>query len=210
MEHKIVILTKSAMHKGFCVAGIDIDSGTWVRLVSDKNGSPLGKNYTAYRNTIGECQPLDVVSVNIIAKVPIRNQQENFQINAESMYKLGTCSLSQVLHIHQAENHQYIFGNALKRLTENNMQGFNFNHSLILVYVHDLIFTTSDYGKNKANFIYNDIQYKYMSVTDPEYFAEKIADGTKFRNAYLVVSMPKEPHERDGYYYKLIAKIFPA
>lgn len=209
MEHKIVILTKSAMHKGFCVAGIDIDSGTWVRLVSDKNGSPLNAYYTAYCNTNGECRPLNVVSVNIIANVPIHNQRENCQISAESMYKLGTCeNIHQVLQFHQAENHQYIFGNALKRLTENNMQGFNFNHSLILVYVHDLIFTTSDYGKNKANFIYNGIQYKYMSVTDPEYFAEKIADGTKFRNAYLVVSMPKDSFQ--GYYYKFIAKIFPA
>lgn len=211
MERRIVILTKSAMHGGSCVAGIDIDSGNsgkWVRLVSDANGSSLDKNYTAYCNTIGECQPLDVVSVDITGSVPIRNQQENVQINAKSMRKLGTCNSSQFLQIHQAKN-QYIFGNASRFLTEEDMQYYNFNYSLILVYVQNLTFTISDYGKSKANFIYNGIQYKYMSVTDPEYFAEKIADGTKFDHAYLVVSMPKEPYNKDGCYYKFIAKVFP-
>ncbi len=208
MERRIVILTKSAMHGGSCVAGIDIDSGRWVRLVSDVNGSSLGASYMSYCNANGQCQPLDVVSVDVIGSVPIRNQKENCMIKACSMSKICTCSLSQVLQFHRAENHQYIFGNESKRLTEDDMQGFNFNHSLILVYVHDLMFTTF-YGKNQANFIYNKIKYKYMNVTDPEYFAGKIADGTKFDHAYLVVSMPKEPYNKDGCYYKFIAKVFP-
>ena len=34
MEKKIIILTKSKKHSGYCVAGIDYETGEWIRLVS--------------------------------------------------------------------------------------------------------------------------------------------------------------------------------
>ena len=34
MEKTIIILTKSKKHSGYCVAGIDFETGEWIRLVS--------------------------------------------------------------------------------------------------------------------------------------------------------------------------------
>ena len=38
MEKRIIIMTESSKFSGKCVAGIDVDSGEWVRLVSDEIG----------------------------------------------------------------------------------------------------------------------------------------------------------------------------
>lgn len=211
-RRKILILTKSAMHKGCCVAGIDICSGGWIRLVSDANGSSLNADYTAYCNTIGECRPLDVVSVNLIAKVPVLNQQENCLISAGSMSKIETFRIPQVLQLHPAENHQYIFGNNSEYLIAKQMQQFNFHYSLILVHADNFVLyrqKVNEQEKSKANFVYNGQDYEYISVTDPEYFSAQ--NGINLGSVYIVVSMPHTPigvsYQR---WYKFIAKIFPA
>ena len=36
---EVVILTKSYKNKGYCVAGIDAETGEWIRLVSDDEES---------------------------------------------------------------------------------------------------------------------------------------------------------------------------
>ena len=35
MKKEVAILTKSSKYKGYCVAGIDVNTGEWVRFVSD-------------------------------------------------------------------------------------------------------------------------------------------------------------------------------
>ena len=35
MEREVAILTRSSKFKRYCVAGIDINTGEWVRFVSD-------------------------------------------------------------------------------------------------------------------------------------------------------------------------------
>jgi len=37
MKKTIIILTKSKKHSGYCVAGIDYETGEWIRLLSSDN-----------------------------------------------------------------------------------------------------------------------------------------------------------------------------
>ena len=43
MKKQICILTKSLKDHDYCVAGIDITTGKWTRLVSSKNGGAFPK-----------------------------------------------------------------------------------------------------------------------------------------------------------------------
>ena len=178
------------------------------------------QGYTIDRNTNAQCWPLDVVSVDIIKSVPIRNQQENCLINEWNMSKLCTCNLPQVLRLHPAENHQYIFGNNSECLTAQEMQRNNFQHSLMIVRADDFILyrckvlnQQNQYQeKSKANFVYNGQYYEHISVTDPEYFSAP--NGINLGSVYIVVSMPCTSIYVSSFqskcYYKFIAKIFPA
>ena len=128
---------------------------------------------------------------------------------------MGRLKLEDVLKIHPAENHKFIFGNANNYITEYEMQRFRFNYSLILIQVEELeIFFERNFSGNirgRANFTYNGVKYRSIRVTDTGYEPDEQAGISKeFRviipRAYLVMSMPVNPF--NDRYYKLIAKIF--
>jgi hypothetical protein len=101
MEVELVILTKSSKNKGYCVAGIDIKSGQWIRLTSDNESShgALFTNNMQYEDkTI--CQILDVVRVKIVKRNPVEYQPENILIDKSYYWqKTGRYTIQDVLRI---------------------------------------------------------------------------------------------------------------
>lgn len=204
MEKKIVIiLTMSSKHHGYCVAGIDISNRKWVRLVSNNsdNYGALNKNNIICKN--GEkCKPLDVVEIPIIKYKPLPYQPENFLIDeSERWIKRDTVTLKQVIKIHNLENYDVLLGNIYPYITEEKIK--KVGRSLIIVKVTDLIIEHPKEKSTKATFIYNDIRYNNISVTDPDYYQV----NCKLKKAILVMSLPSAPYNGNKY-YKFIAKIF--
>ena len=78
----MVVLTKSAKNGGHCVAGIDVDTGNWVRLVSNdlNTHGALSDQDMQYQDR-SYCTPLDIVSVPIIKACPSQYQPENILID---------------------------------------------------------------------------------------------------------------------------------
>ena len=219
MKIDAVIMAKSSMFGNFCVAGIDINTGKWVRFVSYEKGEPLADYQLIFVNASGSCEPLDVGRIGIARHVPNSNHTEDCMIKYSPWLKIGRLKLEDVLKIHPAEDHEFIFGTPCDYITENEMQRFRLNYSLILIYVDNLeIFFERNHKGNirgKANFIYNGVRYKFIRVTDTGYEPDIEAGisesfRVKIPSAYLVMSMPVKPFEANGRYYKLIAKIFPA
>ena len=210
LQIQVVILTKSAKFGKFCVAGIDVHTGKWVRLTSsDANchGAIDEKYLRCPDNTI--CNVLDVVNVAISSYCPQNVQPENYLIDERFRFrKIGKMTINDVITIHPCENYEYIFGNEYCKVKEQNINGMG--HSLTLVEVSDLILTkhvnNSDQPKTKASFIYNNKQYNDFSVTDQNFFC--INGIVKHKHTYLVVSLPDSSFGDNHYYYKFIAKIF--
>ena len=71
MKREVAILTKSSKFGGFCVAGVDINTGEWVRFVSNdvRTHGALSAFDITYENR-KICKPLDIVSVDVVAPVP--------------------------------------------------------------------------------------------------------------------------------------------
>ena len=215
MKIDAVIMAKSTMLGNFCVAGIDINSGKWVRFVSFEDGNPLADFQLMFVNQGGSCQPLDIGRIGIAGKVPKLNHSEDCMIKYTPWLNMGHMEIENVLEIHPAENHEYIFGNVENYIDEIEMQRYGFNYSLILIQVKDLqIIFEKNFKqelKGRADFLYNGRQYKHMRITDPEYQLHNnnsmIADfKITASKAYLVISMPAQSFY--GRYYKLVAKIF--
>ena len=212
MKIDAVILAKSTMWGNFCVAGIDIHSGMWVRFVSYGDGEPLNDSQMMFINFPGSCEPLDVARIRVAKRLPKHNHSEDCMIERDAWLKLGRFTIHDVLKIHEDEEYRYIFGNNREYLTGQEMRTLSHRYSLILVKAENLtLYTERNYSnelKTRAEFTHQGRQYRYIRVTDPEYEYASEGECVKIGDAYLTMSMPvKSFRER---YYKLIAKIFPA
>ena len=211
MEKKVVILTKSSKFSGYCIAGVDYKTGSWIRLVSnncEKHGA-LSINDICYMDG-SICNPLDIVLVDVEQAAPTAHQPENYLITSGACWtRIGKSTLLDVLRVHPAENYQYqyLYGNTASYVEENMID--DIDHSLTLIKVSNLTIhhITNSLGKpkTKASFIYNNNEYSSISVTDPDYYS--IPTGTTFVQAHLIVSLP-DTSLPVGCYYKFIAKIF--
>lgn len=199
----VIIMTMSSKNHGYCVAGIDYNNGEWVRLVSDDIPShgALSKENTKYENGI-QCAPLDVVRVPVLGANPKEHQPENMLIDERRAWiKIGTVTVYELLEIHPAEIHTYLFGNSGHCITENII--CNLESSLLVVEVEDLLIEHPDERRTKASFNYLGNKYTALAVTDPEFY--KYA-GDKIEKALLVISLPDCPFNEK--YYKFVSKIF--
>ena len=203
MKIDAVILTKSNMWGKFCVAGIDVNCGKWIRFVLDEYGEPLSDANLKFTNTSGICKPLDIVRFEAVRYAPIRNHTENYIVEPFSCTKLGSCGIDDVLKIHPAEMHKYIFCTNDSNIGGRFMDRLRLNYSLMLIYA-DTVEIRSNDGKSRAAFMYNGTQYEYMRITDPDYAGR----NELITEAYIVMSMPNTPFRANGKYYKFVAKIY--
>jgi hypothetical protein len=85
----ILILANSTKEGGFCVAGKDIVSNRWVRLVGDQDGAELSLSQITYNDIADRRQMIPyepfnkIIRVNIGNSVPLRYQPENVLIGKE-------------------------------------------------------------------------------------------------------------------------------
>lgn len=209
MERTIAILTKSSKFGGYCVAGIDVTSGEWVRLVSDNkltHGALSDDNIRYADGCI--CNPLDIVCVDVERAVPCAHQSENYLIDSHRRFrKIRECSLAEILQVHPSDNFAYIYENTQPYIDGDAIKSIGY--SLMLVSVSSLeiykVRTSNNQQKTKASFIYNGQRYNNIAVTDPAYYAAQ--EDARYVRAYLVVSLPDTPWP-DDHYYKFIAKIY--
>lgn len=204
---KMVVLTESSKFKNYCVAGIDINTGEWIRLVSGDEiiHGALTDVDISYVNG-DTCKILDVVNVQYIKKLPTVVQPENILIDTEVYFERErSATIEEVISLHPLENKKYIFGTKYNSIKESYLEGEGY--SLMLINSKNLKFNFQENNdsdwKLKVDFDYNGIRYENMSVTDPEYYG--IKEGTLIEDAYMVVSMGEPFKEKC---YKFVAKIF--
>lgn len=77
MKRQICILTKSLKEHDYCVAGIDMSTGKWIRLVNSKNGDAFPKELLDDNNY----KELDIIEVELKQAVPYHTQTENWLID---------------------------------------------------------------------------------------------------------------------------------
>lgn len=206
MDITLIVLTASSKHKNLCVAGIDVTTGDFIRLVSDDGGINYAIPCGSTRYLDGTyCSPLDVIKVSIIEHRPLEFQPENILVDLNKRWeKVGQASLQDVISIHPFDNHKFIFGNASYAVNETIAKSLG--HSLTLVQVENFeLFTAQNVQgqmRSKCRFKYQNNQYDDMSVTDPMLYG--YPKGFKSDEAILVISIPN-----DGpWLYKFVSKAF--
>lgn len=210
MKKQICILTKSYKNGGYCVAGIDMNTNEWIRVVTSNNP----ETDEIREEQIQSINCLDVIEYDFIKSVPNFCQVENWLLNTSIKPKfIKTLTIEEVVKLIKIEKENYFICNKESALSFDEI--VNINRSLFIFNVKDLKIEVKAYDplaeikfKYKCSFKYNDTKYNNISLTDPEY-RDISKNGVNYSNALIIVSLPSIPFIRDYKYYKFVAKIIP-
>lgn len=219
---RIVILTKSKKYNNFCVAGLDVGTGEWVRVVTDDMNISHAVIQQDMRFSNGEeADILDVIEIDFLRHTPLCHQPENWTMNRSVPWsKIRTMTLNEVLGLRPAETNGFIFYNSEKFVSQNALEEIRDEdkYSLTLIApVNPKIIVGSFKNKKKVSacFGFNGENYAFLQITDHHYLSKysKKLDGTYYdlENSYFVVSVTDFYDAADktkAGYYKVIAKIF--
>ena len=215
MEKRVIILTKSDKNGGYCVAGIDVNTGNFIRLVSEDENSnyALSDNDLIYDDERTYVEPMDIVNVQLKGKQNSWYQPENYIINDEYYFlKVGTASKNELRDYLMEE--EYIFYNSQNYIDNIELRNQLEKYSLVLFRVDELKMWRDKFknGRIIASFIYNNEEYRFIKITDhiltEKYYDEVVSCDPRpytLYNPILIMSLA--PQYINGKHYKLIANI---
>lgn len=212
MEKRIIILTKSRKHSGYCIAGIDCDTGEWIRLVSSNVETERAVPLEQLQYSSGEyLEVYDVISCKLEEQSATIVQPENYIYDESvSWEKVGESNLEEVINIHGGYDFpNYVFENGDTKLESNWI--FKGNPSLYLLKVQDAAVWVKTFDKKTVslNFTYNGIQYKYMKISQIDIINhyKDFDDGLYPLGTVAIVVSLTDKYYYNGKYYKLVAQI---
>jgi len=208
----ILVLANSKKNRGFCVAGKDIDSNRWVRLVGDQNGAELNLNQITYNDVAGRRQMMKYepfnkfIRINIGNSVPLRYQPENVLVDKEPWQEI---QVSQYNISYDTPIDLWGTNDRIK--TDDIEQGLvDIRQSLYLIQVTDLQFYVNDYSSHRACFKYGNNIYDLGATMDPSIFQD-IVNEVRAYNNILTVSLAGpffNKYNNQYEHFKLVAAVF--
>lgn len=228
MKRRIAILTRSkkneGMYKGYCVAGIDVDTNEWVRLKRMDSSTLREEHITTETGRV--CRELDVIEVECLDEPSGRDYQpENIYVNPDVPFKYlyrttWTNIISRGIEVKDEKGE--ILGSISYRETPYQVSKLKDKTSLQLIKVSDLtifndpgkITNDSDISwmvdRIKASFTYQGKNKYYFSVTDRDYLELAKEKDIYIPSAYLVVSRGEpftNSRSKCTYHFSIVAKI---
>lgn len=212
MITKIIILTKSRKHSGLCVAGIDYETGKWIRLVSNDVSTEGAVPYSYLRySDRSDVDIYDIVECDLLSPCPTPVQPENWYYNESFLLKkIGRSSLDEVLKIHGYDNPEFVFFDGNEKLPANFK--FNYEGSLCLLKIENPYIWIKTFNGNQTvslNFSYKGNDYNYLRISQfdvLEFYRDK-RDNSYPLNSDSVVFSLTDKYYYTGKYYKVIAQI---
>lgn len=204
MKKDIIILTCSAKNGGYCVAGIDMETDNWIRLVAsnDLKTNEIPKYFMYYSDRTA-CKPLDIVNVEITEYLPGNIQSENALVDLKYKPVFKGRVTPEDLDDY-ISNDRYIYKSTSPYMNE--ITALKCGYSLALYRVQNIYLDVFEFDgriRTKLIFTYNGHAYDEWSMTDPDYYGRdrgKICD-----EGLIVVSIPEDDY--NGKYYKFVSKI---
>ena len=216
MDRDIVILAISEKYGNYCVAGVDINTGEWVRPYSDikKIEGAVPKEHLICDN--GNCAKIfDVVRIKIEQSCRNPVQPENFYYNQSKKWRyIDKLTLHKTILLHDFDYRDEIFFSYDRRLTQEEIDAVIKKESLLILYVTNLevivkVSNRDGHKQFKLNFECDGINYSEFAIGDikiRELFKDKKAGNYKFCDKAIIVFSLTDKYPRDGRYYKMAAQ----
>jgi len=214
---KLVILAESAKFNNFCVAGVDIDTGKWIRPISEAAELEEAVPLDDLKYPDGSrAELLDVVEIKFsdrAANNPI--QPENFFYNPKYFWqKVGHVTLQEVIDGRGFDLRDEIFFSDKRSILGVDVAKMPARESLLLLPVEGLFIAVKeaeDHKKFFADFKYRGKKFFRFSVGDiavRNKFADSSAGKYLFKDSATVVFSLTNPYQKNAECYKMLAQIF--
>ncbi len=213
---RLIILAESAKFNNFCVAGVDVETGRWLRPISEKpeleDAVPLDDLKYPDGSRV---ELLDVAEIKFsdrAANNPI--QPENFFYNEKYFWqKVGRVTLQELIDLRGFDFRDKIFYNNNRSILGVDVIKFHERESLLLLPVENLFISVeeSDHKKFFADFEYGGEKFYRFSVGDiavRKNFADNAAGKYFFKQSASVVFSLTNPYRKNAECYKMLAQIF--
>lgn len=212
MRKRIIVLTKSNKHTGHCIAGIDYETGEWIRLLSDnhKTEGAVPAEQLIYQDG-SRLQIYDIIECELIKPIPTMVQPENwlYDVNV-SWKKIGVSDKEEVIELHGFDAPEYVFENTEKSLGANTY--FTGKPSLLLLEVTQAYYAIQSFSERtlvQLNFVYNNRRYSFFKITQREIkneYSQKPTGNYRISQPCVAVFSLTDQY-KDGKYYKVVAQI---
>lgn len=209
MRKRVLLLAVSCKEGGLCPGGIDLDNPSkWIRIVKDD-----GRAGAVQGHEIDFAEPLDIIEFEG-RPMPQGKQKENWVIERNSCQIIDSEDVSVLRKVYRQYGYHRFWGNYRAYLNEEEFESIDEPSESIML-VSNVRIYRNDYGRAKIDFEWGPYTLKWISMTDPDYYA-RINEGEEvfMDKAFIVVSIPKEcdyvvPQTGERKAYKFVSKVFP-
>ena len=161
---RVICLANSYKHQGRCIAGITVDSGEWVRPVSELDDGRIPTNDSTIPSE--QINLLDIVDIPLTDEHGSGYEKENRLYKDENWNIVGKAEVVQILRYREQQLLYPEFGRKVPSAYFNKIKSAQ---TLQLIEVKQLRWERNQYGRCKA-FILDDVYDSGkvgFSVTDP-------------------------------------------
>lgn len=215
---EMLCLANSVKHNARCLAGVRLDTGGWIRPVSDEDGSGLLPEQ--YMTASGHVPtPLDTVKFEVRKQHPKYHQPENWIVSGKTWELVETeVDNSQLLALNSAVQREGdVISDEQDFIAKHELADIAVPNSLTVLHPTDVKFwikEQDDGPKPRADFSFDGVEYS-MPITEPAWreraaagddaslpSPDDIADSEKL---LFTISLGEN---YEGNCYKLIAAVF--
>lgn len=208
----LLILANSRKKGGYCVAGKDVLTNKWVRIVKDADGTELSLAQIMYDDIRGQVhrtpyEPFDkFIRMDLGQSVPLVYQPENVLVMPTRWQEIHVAQHNVIL-----DTPPDLWGEGDRINAIDIEQGrIIISQSLYLVKVDNLQFYINDYHSHRACFQYGGLFYDLGATMNPATF-KSLLDGTMLHNSIITVSFAGaflNQYSGNQEHYKLVAAVF--
>lgn len=217
MIRKLVIMAKSKKGEyGYCVAGLDLQSGEWIRL-NLRGEYSIPRHLFCCENK--EIDVLDTIAIDLIDddnRFFYQPENRYCDINSLQILKEEPKKVVERRLVQDSKLRDYIF------FDDNNLLYYEWlkeyqgdYYSLMVIKPENVVFHRNNSGKLVVDFEYNEKQYRDFRITDEEFskdgiFEERMPSDIPF---LFVVSLGEKfdnKNSGESENWKLVASVIDA
>ncbi|MGX8797855.1 dual OB domain-containing protein [Fusibacter sp. JL298sf-3] len=218
MKKKFALLAKSPKCKNLCIAGVDLETQDFIRIVSQEEDIEYAvRHEDAMYDERTPIQLHDIIKCECVSKDNNTYQPENY-INDDQYYWAngGEFDLSNLLNMNILDREEYIFYNTSRALAPSEIDNIKAEerYSLMLIKPQEAYISVQDnpwnewgHKKIRMNIKYKDRWYYNISVTDTKitnkYDNYNINEYKLEQDVILFISLG-ELHKETNKHYKLV------
>ena len=199
---QMCVLTMSSKGEGICLAGYNIEDGSWIRLVSNEEGDAVSRDLMKSINI------LDVIEFDIKKYSPIRWSKEN--IIVDNIKVIGRKTEYEIFCKYGIDNDDLLFDAGKYYVDEKKI--FKLDKTLMMINIKDATIVTKLDSREECiqylSFKYKGRDY-YLKITDlsSTYTSKKNITGKRLKNIIVVCSVQGKL-KPNSHCYKFACQIF--